>query len=246
MPGEAAPANVNRRLVRLSRMVAVLFLVAVVLAGVLGFRGLGRWLVREDPVGKADAIVVLSGGMPYRAEEAAEIYGTGYAPEVWVTRPASPADQLARLGISFIGEEQYDREILVHKGVQPAAIHILPDEIVDTEQELHEVGIEMRDSQFSAVIIVTSPEHTRRVRALWALLAGPKERAIVRAARDAPFDRDHWWRNTRDVYSVVRELLGLANVWMGLHVRPAPSASNQPRRVGSGESVGAGHGPVRE
>jgi uncharacterized SAM-binding protein YcdF (DUF218 family) len=246
MAAETDPANVKRRLVRLSRMLALLFLVAVVSAGVLGFRSLGRWLVREDPLGKADAIVVLSGGMPYRAEEAAAIYRAGYAPEVWVTRPASPAGQLARLGISFIGEEQYDREILVQSGVQPAAIHMLPDEIVDTEQELREVGLEMRDSHSSAVVIVTSPEHTRRVRALWALLAGPKEKAIVRAARDAPFDRDHWWRNTRDVYSVVRELLGLANVWMGLRIRPAHSAPNQPRRVGSGDSLGAGRGRVRE
>ncbi len=34
------------------------------------------------------------------------------------------------------------------------------------------------------------------------------------------FDADHWWRNTRDAFSVVRELMGLLNVWTGLRVHP--------------------------
>lgn len=224
MPAETSRANLNGRRARRVPIVALLLVLTVVLAGVAGFRGLGRWLVREDPLGKADAIVVLSGGLPYRAEEAASVYRGGYAPQVWLTYPASPADRLARLGISFIGEEQYDREVLVHSGVDAAAVHILPDEIVDTEQELREVAREMHDAHLSRVIVVTSPEHTRRVRSLWALVGEPGEKAMVRAARDDPFDRDHWWRNTRDAYAVLRELLGLANAWMGLRIRPARSA----------------------
>jgi hypothetical protein len=55
---------------------------------------------------------------------------------------------------------------------------------------------------------------------LWRHLAGEDLRAIVRAAPEDPFDADHWWRNTRDALSVVRELLGLMNVWAGLPVRP--------------------------
>jgi hypothetical protein len=31
---------------------------------------------------------------------------------------------------------------------------------------------------------------------------------------------DHWWRNTRDALAVVREILGLINLWAGLPVRP--------------------------
>jgi uncharacterized SAM-binding protein YcdF (DUF218 family) len=234
MSAETARAKFNGR----RPMLALLSLVAVVLAGVAGFRGLGRWLVREDPLGRADAIVVLSGGLPYRAEEAAWIYRGGYAPQVWLTRPASSARQLARLGISFIGEEQYDREVLVHSGVDAAAVHILPDEIADTEQELRGVARELHDTHLSTVIIVTSPEHTRRVRALWALLGEPGEKAIVRAARGDPFDRDHWWRNTRDAYAVLRELLGLANAWMGLRIRPARSAWS-PTPLSRGASEGA-------
>jgi uncharacterized SAM-binding protein YcdF (DUF218 family) len=213
------------RAVSLPCIVAWLLAVAVLLAGWAGFRGVGRWLVREDPLARADAIVILSGGMPYRAEEAAQIYRAAGAPEVWITRPQSPASELAGLGIRFIGEEQYDRQILMDSGVPADDILILPDEIVDTEQELREVARSMRDEHKSTVIIVTSPEHTRRVHALWSRLADPGQKAIVRAARRDPFDRDHWWRNTRDAYSVLRELLGLANAWLGLRVRPARRAA---------------------
>jgi hypothetical protein len=67
---------------------------------------------------------------------------------------------------------------------------------------------------------VTSPQHTRRVKALWNRLADKNLTAIVRAAPDDPFDAEHWWRNTRDALFVVREVLGLMNVWAGLPVRP--------------------------
>ena len=184
------------------------------------FRNVGRWLVREDRLANADAIVVLSGGMPYRAEGAADIFRQGYAPNVWLTRPESPSPTLAAMHIHFVGEEEYSREILIHEGVPSAAIHILPAQIVDTEQEIDEISHEMRADHASRVIIVTSPEHTRRVHALWVRLAAANQKVIVRGAAEDPFDRNHWWRNTRDAYAVVRELLGLANTWAGLPVRP--------------------------
>jgi uncharacterized SAM-binding protein YcdF (DUF218 family) len=181
-----------------------LFVVLVVAAGVFAFRGVGRWLVCEDPLARADAIVVLSGGVPYRAEEAANVYRRAYAPEVWVT-----------------GEEGSDRQVLIHSGVPAGAVRILPGGVVNTELEVREIAREMRDSGKSAVIIVTSPQHTRRVRTLWRRLAYPNERAIVHAAPQYSFDRDHWWQNTGDTYSVEHEALGLANTWLGLLVRPA-------------------------
>jgi uncharacterized SAM-binding protein YcdF (DUF218 family) len=196
----------------------------ILLAGIVAFRGIGRWLVREDPLAHADAIVVLSGGMPYRAEGAADLYRQGYAPEVWLTRPENPSPALAAMGIHFVGEEVYSREVLMHQGVPASAIRILPAEIIDTEQEIDEVSRQMRDDHASSVIIVTSPEHTRRVRALWVRLAAANQKAIVRAAAEDPFDRNHWWRNTRDAYAVVRELFGLANTWAGLPVRPHAAA----------------------
>jgi len=203
----------RRRLV----LLAVIFLVIV---WIVCAREAGRWLVRGDAPAKGDVIVVLSGGMPYRAEAAARVFHMGYAPEIWVSKPAGPAGDLQSFGIHFVGEEDYNREILVHLGVPESAVHIFPDEIVDTEEEVAEIQREMRRAGMKRVIIVTSPQHTRRVRALWRRLGGGQLQLLVCAAGEDPFDADHWWRNTRDALAVVREYLGLANVWAGMPVRP--------------------------
>jgi len=199
---------------------ALVVLLALVVAGVFAFRRAGRWLIREDALRPADVIVVLSGGMPYRAEEAARIFHMGYAHEVWITHPVNPARELAAMGIQFMGEDDYSREVLIHDGVPGADIRILPDTIIDTEQEVDEVARAMRQDRLNTVIIVTSPPHTRRVHVLWRDLAPRDLHALVRAAYQDRFDASHWWRNTHDALSVTRETLGLLNAWAGLPVRP--------------------------
>jgi uncharacterized SAM-binding protein YcdF (DUF218 family) len=202
------------------RIAALITLVLLCVAAVAAWRGVGRWLVRQDPLRPADIIVVLSGSMPWRAEEAARIFALGDAREVWVSRPSAPAGELATMGIRYLGEEYFNREVLLHSGVPDEAVHVLPEPIADTEEEVAEIAREMRREQKATAIIVTSPQHTRRVKALWQKMVGDHPDAVVRAAFEDPFDADHWWRNTADTFSVVRELMGLANLWLGLPVRP--------------------------
>lgn len=215
-PAPALNTDAKRRRAILAGAV----LLAAAAIATIAFRGAGQWLVRQDPLAHADVILVLSGSMPYRAEAAAKLYLQGYASEVWLTRPSAPLKFMQSLGVNYVGEEEYNREVLLHEGVPASAIQVLPGEIVNTEQEVQAASREMRRQGKSAVLIVTSPEHTRRVRALWNRLAGKSPRAIVRAAPGDPFDAAHWWRNTRDALSVTREYLGLFNAWAGLPVRP--------------------------
>ncbi len=175
---------------------------------------------------KGSAIFVLSGGLLYRAEEAGKVFRMGYAPEVWLSRPVSPSDELERLGIHYVEEEEYSRQILIHEGVPEDVIHILREPIVDTEEEVAEAVEEMRQTGKTKVLVVSSPLHTRRVRALWNKLAGSDLQLLVHGAHDDPADIDHWWRNTRDVSSVMHETMGLLNVWAGLPVRPSNLQNN--------------------
>jgi len=201
-------------------VICLFVLLALLSATVVGFRGIGRWLIREDPLSPADAIVVLGGSLPYPAEEAATIFRMGYAPEVWVSRPDNPAAEVEKLGIHFVAGEEYNREILIHVGVPEAALHILPNTVEDTEQEIKEVAQELRRTGKSRVIIVVPPEHTLRVKSLWKRLVGGSPKVVVRAAHEDPYDADHWWRNTTDWMSVVHEIVALMNDWAGLPARP--------------------------
>ncbi len=202
----------RRRTLRL--LLAVI--VATVLLAVLLILNVGRWLVTEDPLAKAQAIVVLSGRLPMRGLAAAQLYREGFAPEIWLTHPAEPTASLAALDIPVDGEDAYNTRVLLHEGVPLQAIRVLPGAIVNTADELAEVAAALPADKSGTVIIVTTKAHTRRVRALWKHIAGDRGRAIVRAASSDSFDPAHWWRTSGDALDVVRECLGLLNTWSGL------------------------------
>jgi len=164
---------------------------------------------------------VLSGAMPLRAIEAAKLYREGYAPEIWLTHSAEPGEILGEMGIPFFGEDYYNKLVLIHEGVPPEAILVLDPPIVNTADEIKVTAIALARAKGSDVILVTTKAHTRRVRMLWRRRASGQGRAIVRAATEDPFDPRHWWRTTSDALDVVREVLGLLNVWAGLPLQPA-------------------------
>jgi uncharacterized SAM-binding protein YcdF (DUF218 family) len=213
-------SGVSRRRSRNLGIAAAIVCGALLLAIVM-FLGVGRWLVVEDPLVKSRAIAVLSGGMPMRAMEAAKLYRQGYAPEIWLTHSSEPGETLGEMGISFSGEDYYNTRILIHEGVPPQAIHVLETPIVNTADETKVIGSALAREKDRTVIIVTTKVHTRRVRLLWRKLASGNGFAIVRAASGDAFDPRHWWRTTSDALDVVREVLGILNVWAGLPLRPA-------------------------
>jgi uncharacterized SAM-binding protein YcdF (DUF218 family) len=189
----------------------------LILAGVYAFFHAGLWLVREDPLQKSQAIVVLSGGLPDRALAAAQIYRDGFAREVWLTQPLQPGASMEDLHLPYAGEEQYNRMVLTVQGVRPGDIRLLTPRVLNTADELRAVAEALDQQPGARAIVVTSRAHTRRVRALWRRLSpGDRGRLLVRASTEDPFDAEHWWRTTNDALTVVREYLGLLNAWAGL------------------------------
>ena len=203
-------------------LIALAVLAVLAGAGIAGFRHVGRWLVVEDTLQPARAIVVLSGLVPYRAMEAAEIFRQGWAPEVWLFKddPRGGDRELAKLGIHHVTEEEYDQQVLERLGVPPAAIRLLDPPATNTENEFEVLSAELRRQGGDRVILVTSPVHTRRVKAIWRRVAGDRPTALVRYDTSEPSDPDHWWRATVDVQAVLHELLGLINTQMGFVVKP--------------------------
>jgi uncharacterized SAM-binding protein YcdF (DUF218 family) len=220
LPGASAkpPMGTNTRRVRMG-MVCCLVVAALVVF--LVGRNLGRWLMVEDPLQKSDAILLLSGGMPECALQAARIYNQGYAPEVWLTHSVEPGATLHKYGVNYIGEDAYDRQLMMHEGVPESAIRQLEPPIVNTADEIRTAARAMAHTKERRIIIVSSKAHTRRAKTLWNRLASKDGTAIVRGASDDPFDAAHWWRNTTDALTVVREVLGLLNAWAGLPLQPS-------------------------
>ena len=194
-------------------------LIVLGVAGAWVFLHVGTWLVVEDALEPSPVAVVLSGGIPGRAREAAEIYRSGDAQQVWITHPYDVTKELHEIGIDYLGETFYNQSVLLHLRVPVEKTRVLEPEIADTLDEVRVISQAAHDAGIHRVIIVTSKAHTRRVRAIWKKVVGADPALIVRYDRTDTFDPEHWWRQTPDALQVVREVLGLANVWSGFLVK---------------------------
>jgi len=201
------------------RLIITGILAVIIFAGVWIFFSVGNWLVVEDPLSPAPVAVVLSGEMPARAREAAEIYRGGNAKQVWITRPDGVTKEMHDMGIDYLGETFYNQSVLLHLHVPFEATRVLDPSIVNTQDEIVVISEQARAAGFHKVIIVTSKAHTRRVHTIWKKLVGSDPALIVRYARDDPFDPGHWWRRTSDALQVVREVLGIINAWSGFMMK---------------------------
>jgi uncharacterized SAM-binding protein YcdF (DUF218 family) len=180
-------------------------------------------LVVADSLENAQAIVVLGGGLPFRAMEAADLYRQGWAPQVWITctKPTAQETALLQLGVLPIKEETYNRQVLERLGVPSGAILLLDRGVRNTFEEVELIAGELKKMGGGRVILVTSKPHTRRARTIWRKVVGDSPRAIVRYATSEPYESIRWWGNTRDALAVSREMLGLMNAWAGFPVQPA-------------------------
>ena len=201
-------------------LIAAAALAAALVLGRLSLVAAGTWLVVEDPLQRARAVVVLGGNGPFRAIEAANLYKQGWAREVWLTRGRSSLEDatLEELGIHRPEEHVYSRMVLERLGVPGPAIRELPEHTDSTAQEVRVVSKALAEAAGDRVILVTSSYHTRRVKVLWRALAGHSA-VIVRLAPGDSFEPARWWRDTADAMAVAREWFGLLNAWSGFPVK---------------------------
>ncbi len=95
------------------------------------------WIVREN-IEKADAIMLLGGGIQTRTFEAARLYHQGYAPRVMVADvKLEPTDGL---GVT-VPQVELMKQVLLKNGVPPEAITIVGNQVSST----HEEALALRD-----------------------------------------------------------------------------------------------------
>jgi uncharacterized SAM-binding protein YcdF (DUF218 family) len=182
-------------------------------------REVASFLIVEDRLQPAAAIVALGGQAPFRQIEAARLYHAGWAPLVFVVQevPSDEAEALRELEIEVVPEWELSRQVLLRRRVPASAIIVPKEKSIGTLEELQAVYGSLR-SKDDPVILVTSKYHTRRTRLTWGYVTRGHSQAIVRAAERDPFDPERWWLERRFILSVVREYLGLINYYAGFPV----------------------------
>jgi uncharacterized SAM-binding protein YcdF (DUF218 family) len=191
----------------------------VAFAHVAILREIGAFLIIEDSLRPAAAIIALGGEPPFREMEAARLYRGGWASRVVIVRGARGEEWKALQDMGIAVEETWERsrEVLIRQGVPPSAILVPKEEAAGTLEEL-QAAYRALGSNDALVILVTSKYHTRRVRLTWQYVTAGQSQPIVRAASGDPFDPERWWHQRRFALSVVREYLGLINYYAGFPV----------------------------
>ena len=118
-----------------------------------------------------------------------------------------------RLGLAPSETELY-RRVLELEGVPPSAIRVAPGIVDSTWGEAQAVAGLLPPGQPAKVVIVTSPEHTRR--ALWAfrkVFAGTAVDVRVASAEHLHFDETNWWRRDEGVLAYLHEVMKLPYYW---------------------------------
>ena len=127
---------------------------------------LARVLIVEQPLDRADAIVVLSGSETYieRVEEAASLYKAGVSSKILLTNDGRRGgwDESEKRNPYFFERARWE---LIRSGVPKTAIEVLMSPGDGTFGEAHTVIDNAVRSNQTSILIVTSPYHTRR--ALW-------------------------------------------------------------------------------
>jgi uncharacterized SAM-binding protein YcdF (DUF218 family) len=186
---------------------------------VLGISRIGPYLVVADRLEPSDAIFVLAGTGPGRLVEAASLYRRGLAPVVVVSRPPDTM----RVARELAGEPPFQERALralVHAGVPARAVVRLDRVVANTAEEL---GLDFEYAQarkYRRVILVTSPQHTRRVRMIWNASFQEELPALVHPTPFEEFDSARWWSSSRSLEKGLHEVAAIANFLLG---QPVPT-----------------------
>src|SRR5213082_3518557 len=164
------------------------------------------WIV-EDPLNKADALIVLSDDNFYadRATRAAELFREGKASLV----VASGRRLRPSAGITELMEHD-----LIERGVPKDKILRFAQDGDSTYQEAEALANLAKTKKWRKAIVVTSNYHTRRARYIFRRVFPQDIEIRVASARDGDFDPENWWEKRKSTKVFMREITGMmVTVW---------------------------------
>jgi uncharacterized SAM-binding protein YcdF (DUF218 family) len=171
-------------------------------------RGLANAWIVNDPLTKADVIVVLGGGFETRPFAAARLLSLGLAPRILLMNPKP--SEASKLGL-IPTEANLDRAMLLKKSVPDSCIVITPEIVNSTYEESVAVGDWARTNAVHNLIVVTDTFHTRRVRWVFCKRLSPLGiHVAVDAVPVREFSTTNWWQDERGIVAFQNEVLKYA------------------------------------
>jgi len=195
-----------------------LVLAPILIVTAVALPRLGSWLVVQDPLEKSDAIVVLGGTMYERQLEAVDLYKEAWAPRIYLFREVIDWGELALIerGVSYTRVVDVQIDAILRLGVPRDAIHVL-ERANSTAAEADYVERLVTAEKMSRVIVVSSKQHTRRVRLVMRRkLSNSGTAVIVRPSRYDRANVDRWWAERATLRFTLFEMQRLLGYWIGI------------------------------
>ena len=169
------------------------------------------WIV-DEPLTKADAIVVLGGGLENRPFAAARLYHQGLASKIlFMDVKLSPT---SRLGITQ-SEKDLTRQVLLKKDVPESDCITIGDAVASTHDEAMAVRAWVEKTGAKRVLIPTDLFHTRRVRWLFRkALRGTGATALVVAVAPEQYQARNWWHHEEGLIAFQNEVIKSAYYYL--------------------------------
>jgi uncharacterized SAM-binding protein YcdF (DUF218 family) len=198
---------------------------ATLVVGFVVVSAAGRWLLVADPLpAAADAIVIMAGSVSDRSLEAADLYRSGLAPRVVVTRERLDHAGALLVAHGIILPEGDDRThmVLTRLGVPDAAIVRLRRRTRSTMTEARTIARWACRHRIHELVVVTSRAHTRRAGLILRQSLGPGVHLTMRPSRYDTFTATRWWRVSTAAKQVLSEYEKLAHYWLAEQWRITP------------------------
>ena len=174
------------------------------------------WVI-EDPLDKADVLIVLSDDNFYadRATRAAELFREGKAPLVVASgRRLRPSAGIAEL-------MEHD---LIERGVPKDTILRFALDGDSTREEAESLANLAKTKKWHKAIVVTSNYQTRRARYIFRRVFPQDMEIRVASARDGDFDPENWWEKRKSAKVFMREITGMVvTIWELRSITESPT-----------------------
>jgi uncharacterized SAM-binding protein YcdF (DUF218 family) len=203
----------GRKLIRPSIVKWVIFLLFAAYILLSYYRapilaGLGKYLIVEHPLKKADLIVCLMGNPVDRGLAAAELYEQGMAPRILFAREDLPDGMrvLKERGVQYPETRDLLERMLEGLGV-PKSDLIASDQFAGNTFEEAKLAKEIVQREgYRSLIVVTSPTHTRRAALAFERVFGKDETDLmIRPSKYSNFSPEDWWKKRKYVKEVIIE-----------------------------------------
>jgi uncharacterized SAM-binding protein YcdF (DUF218 family) len=168
------------------------------------------WVVNE-PVAKADAIVILGGGLENRPFAAARLFHDGVAPKIlYMDVQPGPAEEL---GVA-LSEKEVTRRILLSNNVPESALLAIGTNVASTYDESQAVRAWVKQTGATSIVITTELFHTRRAR--WIFhheLRDTPVKIYISAVDPVRYKMNNWWQNEEGLIQFQNEIIKSVYYW---------------------------------